>query len=332
MWLRDFHIESLSLCIRKLTLMYSTNSRSMQYHKTTKWKKFLASRSNFRTSAAWVEGSIRSLEDDSFSLTFRTVGRDWKTKGDWGVCVRRQLLTRCVETFASAEQDAGGVEQRANTSAFGPSGAAGSAAGNPAGHCRRHLRSSGCLLRRHACNPPRLIGGWSAAPAFVCTSAMFPRAAGDLNLLCFVSFHHHFLVFDFYLLIYFLGGMLLLHWLMFFARNLCNTIKGIILQRVFFFFFPASALRHQTEAHAMKWMMNKSPQILLLRVLEVCTLALFLTRSIFIIDIFYRRSKLSLSTFWDKSILSADCFSFYFPLTNCTHNRCAATFGSRWSF
>lgn len=106
----------------------------------------------------------------------------------------------------------------------------------PIGHCRRHWRSSSCLLTRHTCNPLRLIGSWSAAPAFVCTFAMFPRAARDLNLLCFVSFHHHFLVFDFYLLIYFLGGMLLLHWLMFCARNLCNTIKGIILQRVFFFF------------------------------------------------------------------------------------------------
>lgn len=50
--------------------------------------------------------------------------------------------------------------------------------------------------------------------------------------------------------------MLLLHRLMFFAKNLCNTIKGIILQRVFF--PPASALRLQTEAQAMKWMMNKS--------------------------------------------------------------------------
>lgn len=101
-----------------------------------------------------------------------------------------------VATFASAEQDAGG------TSAV-----------VPVELLVQLLESSRSLqetLASHQVDPSHVASATAAADwrlkhncCCVCTSATFPRAGGDLNLLCFVSFHHHFPLFDFYLLIYF---------------------------------------------------------------------------------------------------------------------------------
>lgn len=123
---------------------------------------------------------------------------------------------------------------KSSTPTRGPSGAAGSASGNQqvtAGDCKGRQVDSSHI------SPAAAAADWWLEQHRRRAPAMFPRAAADLNLLCFLSFHHHFLLFDFYLLIYFCLNAFVALADVFFAKNLCNTIKGIILQRVFFFSF-----------------------------------------------------------------------------------------------
>lgn len=155
----------------------------------------LALRSNFRIFTAWIKvPADRQKTTASVWPSARWTGKQRGICGLW-VCVCRRLLTCDVETFASAEQDAGGEEQQANASSVVPMELLVQLLESQQVTAGDTWRSSGCQAGCNVCS-------WLVVLPL---SAMFPPAVWDLNLLCFVSFHHHFPLFDFYLLIYF-GG------------------------------------------------------------------------------------------------------------------------------